>query len=711
MDMENEQLPNEHDEDEEFSHLNNEQQMAVMLPDTRHLQILAGPGTGKTMTLVYRVIKMLSDGISPENILVLTLTNRAIRSFKSKLAQTTSPLVSSRVALNTFHSFCQGLLSSHGHLIDLTPGWSIGDIRETRFIMERAAFGTKYAMSLKLRNSLYEEFRSAKIRSALNSSYNPYDFIKDYTKRHVLERYEEFCKKSHVVDYDDLLVLSKKLLEQKNNDGSMLDIKVVLVDEFQDSTRLQWEIIKLLVQKNNCYLTVVGDPNQAIYGFAGSDPELFNQMHESLLNVSTVNLLRNYRSSNQISRASQSLIHLNSEETKNGALQNVSCDFDGEIPTFRSFSDGNSEAKWITHRVQKYLKENPNVQPNEIAILFRTGFSFTPVINSLESAGLDVATYRGAGLFEQEQISLLLTVLKLLHNKSQDIYLLYTLRYPKHILSEVDCDYAMTYATVNQIPLWDTTKFADEWISNPKHEKPLSSFMELLRSMDQTISTDSKNPEAIIQALEEYITKTDLKKLIRKKKGSGKRQLEEIDKLYNMIRITNQEASNNATTVSTALDNFLTGILQYQMAPTENQVVVSTVHAAKGLEWKSVFLAGVSDSNYPHIKTHDSQRDIMEELRVLYVGATRAKDFLSISYYPEFKTVNGNFRQFPKSRFLKPQLISNYFSQGMQKPIPDILQQLDRMKGIYPRVFRTPPKTINFPTAKRALHFMSRIRV
>jgi DNA helicase-2/ATP-dependent DNA helicase PcrA len=605
--------------------LNQEQLVAVELPETRNVQILAGPGTGKTLTLVYRVIRMLKEGVEPEKLLVLTLTNRAIRSFKAKLEESTSVDVARRVALHTFHSFCQGLLVSYGHLIGLEPGWSVSDAKEAQFVMDRAVFGTRYK-SIKARNELMEEFRVAKIRAAIDNR-EPWEYITEDGERDILKRYTKYCRKSSVVDYDDLLILAKQLLLKHRDE--MMDLRVVFVDEFQDSTPLQWQIIRLIVDHHECTLTVVGDPDQTIYGFAGSEPKLFEQMHEELDDVETVKLVRNYRSSRQVNEVCQELIHQNPDRLARG---DVISHFDGPVPIFNSFSDIQGEAKWIANQVTNLLKEE-NLHPNDIAILFRTGFSCFQVIAELEAMGQEVAVFRGASLFEQDQVTFLLTVLKFLHNKSQDVYLLYALRYPKYILSEQDCDYAMVHATVKNISLWEAAQQPEEWISDMKYSKKLKKFMDVLKTMDETIRNDEHNPEAIIAALEKFCEHVQLRKSIMRKKHAGPRQLAEIDKFYNLIRYTNEALPTSPN--STALENLLHGYLRYQTTPSDNQIIISTVHAAKGLEWNTVFLAGVDDSNYPHIRTHNNPNEIPEELRVLYVAATRAKgklfDLMSFS--------------------------------------------------------------------------------
>lgn len=602
-------------EDNVLETLNLEQLAAVELPETRNVQILAGPGTGKTLTLVHRVIRMLKEGVEPEKLLVLTLTNRAIRSFKSKLEECTSVDVARRVALHTFHSFCQGLLVSYGHLIGLEPGWSVSDAKEAQFVMDRALFGTKYR-SIKARNELMEEFRTMKIRAAIDNK-EPWEYIKDAEKRDILKQYVKYCRKSNVVDYDDLLILAKLLLLKHRDE--MMDFRVVFVDEFQDSTTLQWQIIRQIVDHHECSLTVVGDPDQAIYGFAGSEPKLFQQMHEELEPVETVKLVRNYRSSKQINKACQEVIHQNPNRLVKG---DVISHFNGPLPIFNSFSDGQGEVKWIASQVSSLLRTG-DIKPNDIAILFRTGFSCFQIIAELEAMGHEVAVFRGASLFEQDQVTFLLTILKLLYNKSQDVYLLYALRYPKYILSEQDCDYAMVHATVKNISLWEAVQQPEEWISDMKYSKKLKKFMEVLVKADQTIKNNEQSPEAIIAALEEFVEHVQLRKSIMRKKYAGPRQLAEIDKFYDLIRYTNEKMP--ASPNSTALDNLLHGYLRYQTTPSDNQIIVSTVHAAKGLEWNTVFLAGVDDASYPHIRTHNNPSEIPEELRVLYVGATRAK--------------------------------------------------------------------------------------
>lgn len=684
-----------------LAQLNPEQQRIADAPITENIQVIAGPGTGKTFTLVYRVISLLERGVSPQDILVLTFTNKAISSFRSKLKDAVGPKVAKSVAINTFHSYCQTLLYNHGYLVGLDSGWTVSDSREADFMFQQAAhsiFSKK--LTLANRRKLANELRTLKLRRAL-TGYK--EHVLDDEKRRVYEQYDLIRAKSSILDYDDLLVRAKELLEhqaksdQSDSADQFAKYKVILVDEFQDSIPLQWVIIKLLLRiSKECSLTVVGDPDQTIYGFAGSDPTLFQLMKKELANVNVVHLKTNYRATQQIADTTKALLGPHRTDFASAFMP-------GLRPVFKRLPSANAQYNWVAQEIKTLMEFDPSLKPNDFAVLFRAGYNCDAQEAALKTLGFEVAIVRNITIFDQPRIVELVTLLKFLNNKSQDMYVLYLLRHPWPIISAKDCDFAMTHATVTDTPLWSSLQTPEEWISTSRSQKKLEEFVRIVSHAGQIIS-ETNTGEGIISALNYFVEQVSTK-IAPKSKYHTKYQEDQklLEELYSFIRSSTDAMTEDAS----ALQSFLNSYTHYQATPTENQIVVSTVHAAKGLEWKTVFVADLDDSSYPHLRAQFTRdpKDIEEERRVLYVAATRAKRNLYCVFSPKF--IASQNRVFDRSRFLTDGLLKKYFIRPVEEISPQ-LAQWNRVKQSYPRLFSPINKRITQHSI-RAMHTLRSI--
>lgn len=711
--------------------LNSSQKEASFQPVDQNIQIIAGPGTGKTTTLVSRVVYLITEcNVNPKDILVLTLTNRAIESFKNKLDEVIEEYSCNEynpaqdeygyeqaidehndysqfdgLSLNTFHSFCQSLLVVHGHLLRLPENWSICDTRQQVFTIERIA--TKSYRTVKQKSQLLNDIR------LLKNSGGEANFSEETMEMY--HKYQDILKSSGLLDYDDLLIRTQQLLAQfHSHETPLVKFKTILIDEFQDLTPLQWSIIMQIVnpsnrQPNLSSLTVVGDPNQTIYGFAGSDPNLFVKMRIDLhANVKTIVLSKNYRSTNEIITVTQDLINQQRRQVVPDNVANtvpkITDGSTGPLPVIVEAASNRSTIDWIIRKIKSITATG--VAPNDIAILYRSGFnpSFNTLLDQLKSNGIDSVYYRGS-LFEVRHVGILLTVLKVIYNKDQDLHLLYLLRYPVPILSLKDCDFAMTYATVNEnISLWQAiVEHSSEWLSNTKSQAPLLDYMNILQQTSDIVFSSPRSFGAIIQGLKHYFKKTKFAYHLRRKYVHTYHfHLQEIEKFYELISSTCADY-NSDSSPQPVLGYFLNNCTRHQIVPTTDQVVVSTVHAAKGLEWNTVFVVNADDETYPHKRSTDLEA-IEEERRVLYVAATRAKQRLYFTYFPHYtETLDSQY--ISKSRFLDDKLISSLHvktvsvtpdDQSLSKFYSqyDITKRLLDARLKYPRVYQNPVKNI-----------------
>lgn len=449
--------------------VNDEQLEAITQPLNSNTQVIAGPGTGKTRTLAYRAAYLISQGIDPEDILMLTLTNRSAQDFRDRIASVVGTNIKNRVAIHTFHSFGHALLMNHGHLLGMSAECLVADQLDQKQILSSVRF--------KLGISDYKEFnklRDIALKIKLRGYVGQESYLNDpktiKNVKRVLEAYNEEIKKFNLLDYDDLIIFTKKLIEKFPEVTQ--NYKAVLIDELQDVSYSSWDIIRdLCVRKS---LFVVGDPNQSIYGFIGAESSIFTAMKLEIPNVHTIPLNENYRSQQMVLDLANSLVEGTPDAIQ---LKSHISEPNYMKPQLATFDLESQECSWIVEEVLD-LHQNHGVPMEDIVILTRSSYTVGQLVNNFEARGISTILVGGKSLLETETAAVVLTILRALHFPDRNIFLIELLRGYKPFLTPALL--ANVLKTVhNERPLIDELRNYKLW-ATPAAGLKIREFLDVL---------------------------------------------------------------------------------------------------------------------------------------------------------------------------------------------------------------------------------------
>lgn len=662
--------------------LNEKQLVAINQPCTTNLRIIAGPGTGKTKTLVNRVLALLNQGLEPSQLLLVCYTSKALNQQRQRLKSLVGPEVEAQIPIFTFHSYCQQLLAQNGTLVGIKPDFRVMDEFDQAIIFAHVATDVfKKVVPYKEHKDYLTKISKIKHREIVEG---PLSSVDELTRR-ILNLYNQAVRNVNFVDYDDLIIKGIELL--RANPQLVDDKKVILVDEFQDLSSSQWELTKLIVGPR-ASLSVVGDPFQSIYSFQGANPHLFKVMDKELENVCTVTLNKSYRSSKQIIGLTQTLLEENYKG--NLPLPELTSEISGSSPVLGTASIVDREARWIAQTIRDMLKTDKSLKPSDIAVLTRMNFSIPLLAQTIESVGF---TASPTGYITILRHFKPLYILLKCANDPNNEYLRYLLRNPKKLLSTKKIDNLIDEGNKYNKSLWsilrhdcNNMKLGYEY-QTVSHKQLVDAIIRLQKFTDVDSLVDFLSLEA--------------PKLYGTKHSNRSRQL--LTKMFDMLRSLSPYVIPG--------ENILGQILSILRSKDEleipNTITISTIHSAKGMEWPVVFIPGCEEGIHPSFLA-DSPEDIQEELRVLYVGMTRARMKLFLSYHnSSISYVTNEFIKRKKSRFLTQKTL-NHLSKSTfnttatawkNDDIPNIskdpeyhsqFEEAYNIRARYPKVFTKP---------------------
>jgi DNA helicase II / ATP-dependent DNA helicase PcrA len=565
-----------------LSHLNQAQQEAVCF-DKGPLLILAGPGSGKTRTLVYHAAWLISQQKAlPENLLLLTFTNKAAGEMKTRLAKILGEDKNKIPWAGTFHSFCAKILRIDGHFLNIAKNYAIYDESDQqgmiKKVLDKLDLSPKiYKPSLVL--NLISQAKNEMITALEYPQYARGTFQE--TVARIYLKYQQFLKESGALDFDDLLLETVRLFQKEKAILQKYQNQYhrFLIDEYQDTNHAQYLLTKLLAKKEQ-NLTVVGDASQAIYGWRGADYHNLVNLKEDFPNLKIINLEQNYRSTENILQAANQVIQKNSSHpilnlwtTKKG----------GEKINLYEAANEQEEAQFIVNTIKTSLLSNPNFSLKDFVILYRTNAQSRIIEETFLHSGLPYLLVGGVRFYERKEIKDCLAYLRLVSNSQDQI----------------------AHQRIEKIGKRKAKKFFD-WLK--KKPKKLTS----------------------IEYLDQIIKTTDYLK-----------NFDENDS-QDLARIENVKELRSVATEFPDLDRFLENValIQQEYLPTEtsktkipkNNVTLMTVHAAKGTESPVVFIVGLEEGLFPHARAVMEKNEVEEERRLCYVAMTRAKEKLYLSY-------------------------------------------------------------------------------
>nr|WP_315047412.1 UvrD-helicase domain-containing protein [uncultured Leptotrichia sp.] len=602
--------------------------------------ILAGAGSGKTRTVTYRIAHMIKEkNISPLNILALTFTNKAAREMKERAEELIGEENSYNLVVSTFHSFAVRILKTYSERIGYGRNFNIYDVDDQKSIITKIkkemnikddiAPGRIANRISKLKEDgvgLNEVSRQLDLRIPANRLF--YDIYK---------KYDEVLKANNAMDFSDLLLNARRLLDDKY----VLDIiqnryQYIVVDEYQDTNNIQYEIINLIAAKyrNIC---VVGDEDQSIYAFRGANIENILNFEKDYPDAYTIKLERNYRSTKRILDTANELIR-NNKSSKGKKLWTDGSE--GEKIKIFNAKTPYDEAEFIVKEIK--AKSKSGVDYKDMTILYRTNAQSRVLEEKLLEGNVPYKIYGGMQFFQRKEIKDILAYLNLLNNRNDNHNFYRIINVPKRSIGEKTLEKIAEIANERNIPMLDALQFVDETNIRGAVKNTLKDFYNMIQGI--YLSLDELS---VKEVFDEVITKTKYFDSIEDNKEDRVKNIEEL--LNSIIEL---EKRNPHVSLADYLDMVSLTASTDEMEENENFVKLMTIHSSKGLEFDYVFIAGMEDGLFPSCSFESSEEDIEEERRLCYVAVTRAKKELYISYASERMTWGQmNYNRKP-SRFI-----------------------------------------------------------
>ncbi|HEB62262.1 MAG TPA: ATP-dependent DNA helicase [Bacteroidetes bacterium] len=645
----------------DFSYLNelNSVQRQAVETTEGPVMVIAGPGSGKTRVLTYRIAHLLNLGIAPWNILSLTFTNKAAKEMKERIESKVGS-DAYKVWMGTFHSIFARILRVEAHRIGYPNDFTIYDADDTKNLLK------EIIKSMNLDPKVYHpatiRARISKAKSNLitpksyasNEELLLYDRMQRMPMTHeIYQKYYDRCIRAGAMDFDDLLLQMFRLLY--SNPDNIREkyqklFRYVMVDEFQDTNHLQYEIVKLFVNfegsPNN--ICIVGDDAQSIYSFRGATIENILQFQSDYPNVKTFKLEQNYRSTKYIVQAANKLILNNTKQIK----KKIWTDQIGgsKIKIFKALTDREEGRKIIDlileHKMRNHLKNS------EIAILYRTNAQSRIFEEYLRRSNIPYRIYGGMSFYQRKEIKDILAYMRLVVNPRDDEAFKRIVNYPKRGIGKKVMEQLSSHSEKNNISLYEAC-FDAELTSRGR--KLINEFIRLIEGMRE------KNKEGNAYETVKHIIKAskiaDLLSLENTIESQSR--LENINGLLSGVQefVENDEFQGEELVENRDLSAYIQHIsLLTDLDESENEtkdvVTLMSIHLAKGLEFNSIFVVGMEENLFPsYLSMHDPDA-IEEERRLFYVAITRAKQYLTLSYCNN-RYQYGQIRSNDPSRFLE----------------------------------------------------------
>ncbi len=614
----------------------NDAQLKAVIHEGGPLFVVAGAGTGKTKTLTTRIAYLIMKGIEPKRILAVTFTNKAAREMKTRVMDMVGPHAID-VWLYTFHAF--GLKILRKYISELPYGYGIQfnviDEEDAKKIIQEAI------KALELDSKMY----SAKAMKNLISYYKTkrIDAFEKKDEERIYLKYRDFLFENQLVDFDDLIVYPLELLSQYSAIRTYYQqqFRHVLVDEFQDTDLLQYQLLKLLALPHHTAF-VVGDPDQSIYSFRGANyhnQELFQKEFKA----ERVVLDQNYRSTNHILKAANQLISYNFNRP---TAKNLASDLGlGELPKYHRLFNDIQESFFVVNEIERLIQTRYHYQ--DIAILYRNNALSRLFEEALIKQGIPYRIYGGISFYERKEIKDALAYLRVVLNPDQDYYLKRIVNVPKRSIGQVSVQKLEQHAKAMGISMFEAIEYVD---LTPMAKKSLQEFKQLIKDMNEHVSS----MEELSQIMPYLMAKTGYIDVLKKEED----ELAE-DRISNLKELQNVFVRGDQYYEGTFLEKLNEQLEQIalftdldQELQDDNRVILSTYHQVKGLEFKVVFMVVMEEGIFPAERAFMSPQELEEERRVAYVGITRCQEKLYLSYADQ-RMVYGQLRYGYPSRFIK----------------------------------------------------------
>jgi len=626
--------------------LNAEQKKAVTFKET-NLLILAGAGSGKTRVLVTRIAYLIDTyNVSPFNIMAVTFTNKAAREMKERLVKMIDFPIDN-MWVGTFHGIANKLLRLHHNESGLKSNFKIIDGEEQLRIIKKIHKSMNLSEERWPAKQTQWFISDNKDRGVRPSSIDVHKDVYTKTLTNIYIEYSKYCNKCNLVDFSELILRSFELLV--NNEDILKQYKNrfnhVFVDEFQDTNNIQYAFIKLLVGDCN-YLTAVGDDDQSIYGWRGANVENIWRVSEDFNNVNIIRLEQNYRSTKNILSVANAVISKN----KNRMGKNLWTDGDdGDPIIIYSATNDIDEATFIVLSILRNLDEG--ISRGEIAILYRSNAQSRILEEQLIKYSVPYKIYGGLKFFDRAEIKDIIAYLRLIEDLDDDISFERIVNLPTRGIGASTINILRSFSVANKLSLFEASKqiILGDDILNTRALNALSSFVVLLNN----IRSEIKKIKLLEDKILFLISNLNLREHYIKDR-SDRGQIK-VDNLYELVNAAKEfEEHDNSDAVQLFLEHIALESGEFSDEDEDNGgfIQLMTLHAAKGLEFPVIYMAGMEHGLFPHQLSLDSPDKFEEERRLCYVGMTRAMQKLYISH-ARVRRLHGNEQYRRVSSFLK----------------------------------------------------------
>ncbi|MCG7339883.1 DNA helicase PcrA [Staphylococcus sp. ACRSN] len=644
------------------SKMNDEQSQAVRTTEGP-LLIMAGAGSGKTRVLTHRIAYLLDEkDVSPYNVLAITFTNKAAREMKERV----EALVGEEaqvIWMSTFHSMCVRILRRDVDRIGIERNFTIIDPTDQKSVIKDV---------LKNENIDSKKFEPRMFIGAISNLKNelktPEDAQKEANDYHsqmiatVYKGYQRQLTRNEALDFDDLIMVTIRLFERVPEvlDYYQNKFQYIHVDEYQDTNKAQYTLVNLLANKFK-NLCVVGDSDQSIYGWRGADIQNILSFEEDYPEAKTIFLEQNYRSTKNILNAANEVIKNNSERKPKGLWTGNT---DGDKIHYYEATTERDEAEYVVREMMKHQRNGKKYK--DMAILYRTNAQSRVLEETFMKSNILYTMVGGQKFYDRKEIKDLLSYLRIIANSNDDISLQRIINVPKRGIGPSSVDKIQAYANQNEISMFDALAEVDFIGLSKKVTQECVQFYEIMQNLIQQ-QEFLEISEIVVEVLEKSGYRAMLE---REQTLESRSRLENIDEFMSVPK----DYEENTPLEEQSLINFLTDlslVADIDEAQIEDGVTLMTMHSAKGLEFPIVFIMGMEESLFPHIRAikSDDDHEMQEERRICYVAITRAEETLYITHATS-RMLFGRPQSNMPSRFLReiPEDLLEKVNQSKAKP-------------------------------------------
>lgn len=630
--------------------------------------VIAGAGSGKTKVLTYKVAYLIENGVKPWNILAITFTNKAANEMKERVEKLVG-VATNEIWLGTFHSVCVRILRKFIDRLGYDNSFIIFDTSDQKTLVKNCLKELNIDSKLFTEKSVLNEISNAKNDMMDPDEYND-NYSGDYRKKiigKVYSLYQKKLKENNAVDFDDIINLTIKILQ---NNKDIIDyycdkFKYILVDEYQDTNKSQFVLVSLLASRNG-NITAVGDSDQSIYSFRGADITNILNFERDFPGTKIVKLEQNYRCTGNILKAANAVIkHNGNKYEKKLWTEND----EGALPTVYCGNDEYQEASYVVRKIND-LERTEKMKNSDFAILYRMNSQSRAIEDVLRREDVPYKIIGGLKFYERKEIKDTIAYLRLIANQADNLALERIINEPKRGVGKTSLDKIEQISNETGMPMYEVVENAQNYV--PKIYNNTRSFIDLIekyKKMVQIRSTqeaDETNLTNIIEVPgedneEQRLSIPDLITSVLKESGyidslKAENNVEAESRIQNIGEFLTVAEEFEKESADKSLNEFLNNISLSSdtdnLEDTDDVVTLMTLHSAKGLEYPVVFLVGMEEGIFPGYQSMGDDNELEEERRLFYVGITRAKKYLFLTC-ANMRKIFGSTSYNPPSRFLK----------------------------------------------------------